>query len=306
MTIKSSGEISFSELQAEFGGEPPIALGEYYKGGAYATKLPSWNGNIPTSGEVRVGAFYGTQKFYPGSYLTGSTGLVSYTLPSYVETVYFSAIGGGAGAGTVVDGGRNDDYGSSGGGSSGQIVRDFPIAVRPGSTVTFRCGNGGNQGDGSRGNPRNGYPGGATEMWYTTPGGGGGYVNALGGNPGAGGEGGDGNNYAGGSYPRGNSYVPSGYISGYDGQNRNDSMCGGYGLKQDFVTLVRVVGIYTGGGNAYYPQLDAFNLGSGVNFVYGGGGGGHYQGYIREDNGNHPAWGGKGSQGLVRIVWKEV
>jgi hypothetical protein len=80
-------------------------------------------------------------------------------------------------------------------------------------------------------------------------------------------------------------------------------MYGGYGIKQDFVTLVRVTGIYTGGGNAYYPQLDAFNLGSGVNFVYGAGGGGHYQSYIREDNGNHPVWGGKGSQGIARITW---
>jgi len=35
MTLQTSGAISFSQLQSEYGGSNPISLSEYYRGGSY-------------------------------------------------------------------------------------------------------------------------------------------------------------------------------------------------------------------------------------------------------------------------------
>ena len=57
MPIQSSGPVSLSDLQGEFGGSSPISLGEYYRNGSYVT---SNNTSIPTSGTIALGDFYGT------------------------------------------------------------------------------------------------------------------------------------------------------------------------------------------------------------------------------------------------------
>ena len=49
MPIRSSGQISFSEIQTEFTGTNPISLSEYYRLGAYVPSLPV-NSNLPTAG----------------------------------------------------------------------------------------------------------------------------------------------------------------------------------------------------------------------------------------------------------------
>jgi hypothetical protein len=50
MALPSSGQISLSDIQTEFGGSNPIALSEYYS-----------KGNAPASGEIQLAAdFYGT------------------------------------------------------------------------------------------------------------------------------------------------------------------------------------------------------------------------------------------------------
>lgn len=60
MTLPSSGPISLSQIQAEFGGSDPISMTEYYRGGAYTT---SNNTGVPTSGAISIAAnFYGTVK----------------------------------------------------------------------------------------------------------------------------------------------------------------------------------------------------------------------------------------------------
>ena len=60
MTIKSSGSLALTEIQAEFGGSNPVSLSEYYRGGSYVTDN---NTGVPTSGEVSLAAdFYGTAK----------------------------------------------------------------------------------------------------------------------------------------------------------------------------------------------------------------------------------------------------
>ena len=63
MTVKSSGSLAFSEIQAEFGGSNPISLSEYYAGGLYVTAgTTGINGAVPSSGAISVSKFYGTQK----------------------------------------------------------------------------------------------------------------------------------------------------------------------------------------------------------------------------------------------------
>lgn len=59
MPLPSSGPISFSDIQSQFGGANPISLSEYYRGGGFVTDTPV-NNTIPTSGAISVGNFYNT------------------------------------------------------------------------------------------------------------------------------------------------------------------------------------------------------------------------------------------------------
>ena len=61
MPIRSSGQISFSEIQTEFTGTNPISLSEYYRLGAYVPSLPV-NSNLPTAGAIKLSNFYGTSQ----------------------------------------------------------------------------------------------------------------------------------------------------------------------------------------------------------------------------------------------------
>lgn len=68
MAITSSGSVSLSDLQANFGGSNPISLSEYYKGGSYMppisysnwyTPLTGVYSSAPTSGAIDLADFYG-------------------------------------------------------------------------------------------------------------------------------------------------------------------------------------------------------------------------------------------------------
>ena len=57
MALQSSGAISLSDIQTEFGGSNPISLSEYYGGGTY---VPAGaNPGIATSGAINMNSFYG-------------------------------------------------------------------------------------------------------------------------------------------------------------------------------------------------------------------------------------------------------
>ena len=58
MPLQTSGAISLSQIQSEFGGSNPIALSEYYRNGSYVNSNSS---NIPTSGQIKFSDFYGAQ-----------------------------------------------------------------------------------------------------------------------------------------------------------------------------------------------------------------------------------------------------
>lgn len=64
MTIKAAGTLSFSEIQAEFGGAHPISLSEYYRGGG---RVPSGTSAIPASGAIKLSNFYGTSNVVTSS-----------------------------------------------------------------------------------------------------------------------------------------------------------------------------------------------------------------------------------------------
>ena len=61
MPIPNTGPLSFSTIQAEFGGTNPISLSEYYAGGALVPAGTSGvNGAVPSSGAISVSKFLGT------------------------------------------------------------------------------------------------------------------------------------------------------------------------------------------------------------------------------------------------------
>lgn len=79
MVLQSSGAISFSNIQREFGGTNPISMSEYYAGG---TNVPAGTGNIPSNGAVSMSKFHGTQKVtltYNPTYTNWYTTLSRYT-----------------------------------------------------------------------------------------------------------------------------------------------------------------------------------------------------------------------------------
>lgn len=56
MAIKSSGQLSITEIVAEFPDTAPHSMNEFYRGGG---KVPSNNTNIPASGAISFSNFYG-------------------------------------------------------------------------------------------------------------------------------------------------------------------------------------------------------------------------------------------------------
>ena len=74
--LQSSGAISLSDVQTEFGGSNPVSMSEYYRDASYANHDGSGvsdlvvNDDIPNSGQIGMSEFYGT------------VGSVTITIPS--------------------------------------------------------------------------------------------------------------------------------------------------------------------------------------------------------------------------------
>ena len=80
MTLQSSGAISLSDIQTEFGGSSPTSLSEYYRGGSNVINAPV-NNSIPTSGAISLTDFYGTENLLASSFTRiGSVGNASINL----------------------------------------------------------------------------------------------------------------------------------------------------------------------------------------------------------------------------------
>lgn len=65
MTLPTSGPLSLTDIQTEFGGSNPISLNEYYAGGSYVPSGTTGTyGAVPTSGQISIQNFYGTSNYY--------------------------------------------------------------------------------------------------------------------------------------------------------------------------------------------------------------------------------------------------
>jgi hypothetical protein len=102
MALQSSGAISLSQIQSEFGGSNPISLSEYYSGGS---QVGSWVTGVPSSGAISLGDFYGTSQ-----YIDPTAGTTYFSISgSLVLTTSNGATGSGnAGSATDTDGGENN------------------------------------------------------------------------------------------------------------------------------------------------------------------------------------------------------
>lgn len=158
MALQSSGAISLANIQSEFGGSNPISLSEYYRNGSYTT---SNNTNVPTSGTISMGNFYGAIK---GVYITyeiigagggggsgygagtsgkaGGASTLTYTPAGGSPTTVTSAggAGGSASYNTGVSQGESSYYGSGGAGGADS---DSNNETAGSSTSTYGAGGGG-------------------------------------------------------------------------------------------------------------------------------------------------------------------
>lgn len=74
MAIPSSGAVSLSAIQTEFGGSNPISMSEYYAGGSYVPAGTSGTyGAVPSSGAIQFNTFHGTSAGYNYWYLNQTT-----------------------------------------------------------------------------------------------------------------------------------------------------------------------------------------------------------------------------------------
>ena len=192
MAIESSGAISLGttagtdrSISAEFGGDVPHSLSEYYD-----------KGNAPSSGEIQMGAdFHGTSDMQSSTGTTTTDG--DYTVRTFTESGFLVLTedldceylicggGGGTGGGTPTTTTVNPGGAGAGGAwhdenmtlSSGEYVVTVGVKGAVGANAAtaggngtdsifngFRCGGGGgggsgDGGDGGHGNDGSGTPG---------------------------------------------------------------------------------------------------------------------------------------------------
>lgn len=139
MAIPSTGPISLTDIQTEFGGTSPVSLNEYYKGGAYVLTT-DYAPNVPISGTISLSDFYGARKTTVTTITFSDAGDNFVVLPATVVgnlTVTITGAGGGGG-------GPDSQPGYSGYG--GLIVTNAQIPVSAGDVVNAYVGAGGGAG----------------------------------------------------------------------------------------------------------------------------------------------------------------
>lgn len=281
MAIPSSGPISLTTIQTEFGGSNPIGINEYYAGGAYVSAGTSGTyGAVPSSGQISIRNFYGTTAFTPYSRKATYTANSTLVVPSPVTSVRVKAWGG-AGAGGNLNN-VNNTYGGGGG------FAQADVSVTTGDTLAIKVGGGGTMVRSSGGGGANGGGSGFTFTSSHGAGGGGGLsgvfssntfaqVNALViGAGGGGGAGAAGSNGGGGGGLTGNDGAsPTAGINGLGGTQ----VAGGVGnlsgsALQGGNGTASGICIRGGGGGGYFGGGAGGN--TGIASSAGGGGGSSY------------------------------
>ena len=145
MTLPSSGPLSLSDIQGEFGGSNPISLSEYYAGGGLVPPGTSGTyGAVPSSGTISIQNFYGTTAFTPvtNTYTSGSG---NETVPSGASSLTLTVVGaGGSGGNSYTDFG-SDVYNSGGGGGGAgySIITRSVVSGDWSTTIAYSVGTSG-------------------------------------------------------------------------------------------------------------------------------------------------------------------
>lgn len=99
MALPTSGPLSLSAIQGEFGGSNPISLSEYYAGGAYVPAGTTGTyGAVPSSGAISIRNFYGTSNVV----VNFSDWSVSAAAGGY-SAAYYAIFGAGGNIGKVYE-----------------------------------------------------------------------------------------------------------------------------------------------------------------------------------------------------------
>jgi hypothetical protein len=266
MTLPT-GQISFSDIQTEFGGSNPISLDEYYKNGTYI-KNTDYAPSLNTSGSISLSQLQGSKKtvYNLAAFVTSQNWTVPLENNGSVD-VYMEGGGGGGGMRSNYWGGYGGDGGNGG-------IASKTLTVTPNTEYYVEVGAGGGAGHygyGYKDNPfADGYPGG---------GGGQSSFNSLkagGGGGGAGGTSGQNGPSGGGTYggAGGQQGAPDGY--GNDPTHGGDGTGSANTLSWGGATTYGDRGIgghYTSdnsGGNYYALSGPAYSNGQpGVVYIYG-------------------------------------
>ena len=140
MAIPTSGTISLTDIQAEFGGSNPLSLKMYYKGGTYVLST-DYAPNVPTSGKISLSDFYGAKKTTLTTITVTNVGDNFIVLPTtFAGNIIINNMTGGGGGG----GGPDSYPGLSG--YAGRTVTGGNIAASPGDIVNLYVGAGGGAG----------------------------------------------------------------------------------------------------------------------------------------------------------------
>ena len=141
MALPSSGPLSLTDIQAEFGGTNPISISEYYKGGAFVLTT-DFAPNVPTSGTINISDFYGARKTTLTTLTFTTAGDNLFVVPStVVGNLQIVTMTGGGGGG----GGPDSQPGASGYG--GVTITGGNVPVSAGDIVNAFVGGGGGPGE---------------------------------------------------------------------------------------------------------------------------------------------------------------
>ena len=147
--MQSSGAISISQVETEFGGSGPTSFSEYYLGGPYVPPAATSASGIPTGGGISLSNFYSAQPHGESVYTTPGT--YTWTCPPGVTSVYVVCIGGGASGDGYTEstyycsccgGCRSYGYYVQNGGGGGGLAWKT-VSVSPGTDYTVQVGSGG-------------------------------------------------------------------------------------------------------------------------------------------------------------------
>ncbi len=143
MTLQTSGQITLTNIKAEFGGTVPYRLSDYYPGGAYVPVGTSGtNGAVPVFGQpLSLSDFYGTSNYINiGVSVSDVFGETSGT--NNITRTMSAVVTGGDGSHTYswvkISGDSNTNISGSSTGSTVNILCTTPGSFGS-NNATFRC-----------------------------------------------------------------------------------------------------------------------------------------------------------------------